>query len=122
VYDTSTSQFYSMADITHGSLIPSGDGNAEAYQLTLTDTSSSATAPVTGFAVVFYSQGQELTSDQQTLGSPTFITPGQSLVWTEQPWGQSVSGRGASIGPFAAGDTGAVDTAATCTLLQWYHQ
>jgi hypothetical protein len=112
--DLSIGMFYSMASILQGSGPGSGDEIAEAYQLTLTDSSSSATAEVTGFAVVFYSQGQELTSDTENLASPTFITPGQSLTWTEYP--------GSSVGPFAAGVTGAVDSAATCQLIQWYNQ
>ena len=99
--DLGTGMFYSMASILQGSGPGSGDEIAEAYQLTLTDNSTSATAEVTGFAVVFYSQGQELTSDTQNLSSPTFITPGQSLTWTEYPWGTSTSGQGASVGPFA---------------------
>jgi hypothetical protein len=122
VDDLSTGMFYSMASMLQGSGPGSEDEIAEAYQLTLTDNSSSATAEVTGFAVVFYSQGQELTSDAQQLPSPTFITPGQSLTWTEYPWGTSTSGQGASVGPFAAGVAGAVDSAATCQLLQWYDQ
>ncbi|HXZ65347.1 MAG TPA: hypothetical protein VEH05_11470 [Streptosporangiaceae bacterium] len=40
----------------------------------LTDTS----ATVVGFAVVFYSEGQELNSDSHTFDTPTYITPGQS--------------------------------------------
>lgn len=72
--------------------------------------------------MVFYSQGQELTSDTENLASPVFITPGQSLTWTEYPWGTSTSGQGASVGPFAAGVAGAVNSAATCQLLQWYNQ
>ncbi len=120
--DLGTDMFYSMANILQGSGPASGDEIAEAYQLTLSDNSPSATAEVTGFAVVFYSQGQELTSDTQNFASPTFITPGQSLSWTEYPWGTSTSGQGASVGPFAAGVAGAVDSAATCQLLQWYDQ
>jgi len=120
--DLNTGIFYSMASILQGSGPGSGDEIAEAYQLTLTDNSSSVTAEVTGFAVVFYSQGQELTSDTQNFASPTFITSGQSLTWTEYPWGTSTSGQGASVGPFAAGVAGAVDSAATCQLLQWYNQ
>jgi hypothetical protein len=121
IYDETASQFYSMADLDHGATTGSGDAIAEAYQLTLTDSSPSVTAEVTGFAAVFYSGGQELTSDSQSLTAPSFITPGQSLTWTEYPWGNSTAGQGASIGPFAAGHTGAVDTAATCQLVQWYH-
>jgi hypothetical protein len=120
VDDLSNSTFYPMTAILGGSGPAQGDEVAEAYQLTLTDTSSTATAQVTGFAVVFYDEGQELTSDSESLDSPTFITPGQALTWTEYPWGTSTQGDGASVGPFAAGIVGAVDSAATCKLLQWY--
>lgn len=121
IYDETASQFYSMADLDHGATTGSGNAIAEAYQLTLTDRSPSVTAEVTGFAAVFYSGGRELTSDTQSLTAPSFITPGQSLTWTEYPWGNSTADQGASIGPFAAGQTGAVDRAATCQLVQWYH-
>jgi hypothetical protein len=56
--------------------------------------------------MVFYSGAQELTSDQQSFTTPSFITP--------------TSGQDASVGPFAAGETGAVNSAATCQLIQWY--
>jgi hypothetical protein len=110
-----------MADLGRRATTGSGGEIAEAYQLTLTDSSSSVTAEVAGFAAVFYSGGQELTSDSQSFTAPSFITPGQSLTWTEYPWGNSTAGQGASVGPFAAGQGGAVDTAATCQLDQWYH-
>ena len=105
-----------MSDLTSGEEATSGATVAEAYQLTLTDSQSSGPAEVTGFAVAFYSDGQELTSDSESLNGPTFITPGQSLTWTEHPWGYSSGG--ASIGPFAAGQTGTVDPGATCELIQ----
>jgi hypothetical protein len=120
-YDVTSGQFYPMSSLTQGATgMTGGDTIAEAYQLTLTDTSASATAAVTGFAVVFYSAGQELTSDSETLDTPTYITPGQSLTWTESPWGTETAGQQEpSLGPFAAGEMGAVNTAATCQLLQW---
>ena len=121
ILDVTSGQFYSMSSYVHGDGYPAaGDTIAEAYQLTLTDTSPSATAAVTGFAVVFYSAGQELTSDSENLGSPTYITTGQSLTWIESPWGSETAGQQEpSLGPFAAGVVGAVNTAATCQLLQW---
>jgi hypothetical protein len=42
IYDITASQFYSMGDVANGSTTPSGDNIAEAYQLTLTDTPTSA--------------------------------------------------------------------------------
>jgi hypothetical protein len=111
VFDTSTQFFYPLAGLGR-SHPPSADTTAGAYQLTLTNTSS-ATAHVTGFAVVFYdSSGGETTSDQESASG--FITPGQSLTWTEDPWSVQQS-------PFAAGETGAVDSGATCQLVQWDH-
>jgi hypothetical protein len=91
---------------------------AEAYQLTLTDTSS-VTAEVTGFSVVFTSavNGEE-GSNTQTLSQPSFITPGSSLTWTESPWGTYSEGQ-ASLGPYAAGVAGAFDSSSTCQLVQW---
>ena len=89
-----------MTDLARGATTGS-DTTAEAYQLTLINSPSSGTARVTGYAVVFYSGGQELTSDQQSLTTLAFITPGQSLTWTEYPWGTSPA-QGASVGPFAA--------------------
>jgi hypothetical protein len=92
------------------------DGNywapAIAYQLTLTNDSGS-TADVTGFAVVFYdASGAEAGSDQQA--GTGFITPGQSLTWTEL----------ASLAVDGSGDGGSDPnipaSAATCQLVQWY--
>jgi hypothetical protein len=92
------------------------DGNywapAMAYQLTLTNDSGS-TADVTGFAVVFYdASGHEAGSDQQA--GTGFITPGQSLTWTEL----------ASLAVDGSGDGGSDPnipaSAATCQLVQWY--
>jgi hypothetical protein len=86
---------------------------ALAYQLTLTDGSSS-TAEVDGFAVVFYdSSGTEAGSDQQQ-AQPSFIVPGQSLTWTELAnTATDGSGDGGSDGNIPA-------NAAACDLVQWY--
>jgi hypothetical protein len=118
LFDPTINEFFSMSDVTSGTGPAAGDTTAEAYQLTLDDSQSAGTAEVTSFAVAFYSGGQELTSDSENLNEPAFITPGQSLTWTEHPWGYSSSG-GASIGPFAAGQMGAIDPGATCELIQY---
>ncbi len=117
--DLDDNEFISMSNIAAGGLLPSAAADiAEAYQLTLTDSRSSGTAEVAGYAVAFYSDGQELTSDSESLNEPVFITPGQSLNWTEHPWGTYAPGE-ASVGPFAAGT--AVDPGATCELIQWHN-
>lgn len=41
------------------------------------------------------------------------------MTFTEYPWGTTAEGRGPSVGPFARGKDGAVNTAATCRLLRW---
>jgi hypothetical protein len=118
-YDLTNGEFYPM--LSSGGGPASGDEIAEAYQMTLVNNSS-GTASVTGFAAVFSAQGRELTSDNETFDSPAFIVPGQSLTWTEYPWGESTAGENeASLGPFAAGQMGAVDVTATCSLVEWYH-
>jgi hypothetical protein len=118
-YDLTTAEFYPMS--SGGGGPASGDEIAEAYQMTLINNSS-GTASVTGFGAVFYAQGHELTSDNETFDNPTFIVPGQSLTWTEYPWSYSSAGENeASVGPFAAGQMGAVDITATCSLVEWYH-
>jgi hypothetical protein len=114
--DVTENQFWPMN--ATGMQFGQDDQLAEAYQVTLTNTSE-VTAEVTGFAVVFYSQGQELTSDNEPFTQPTFLTPGQSLAWTETPWGDYSNGS-ASVGPFASGQTGAVNSVATCSMVQWY--
>jgi len=83
------------------------------YQLTITDTSS-ATADVGGFAVVFYnSEGNELGSDRQNV-TETFITTGQSLTWTEYS-NTDTSGNSDSYG------TATIPSgAATCQMVAWY--
>jgi hypothetical protein len=118
VLNVTLHRFTSMASLRMGA----GGGSAtdllaEAYQLTLTNTSTSATAAVTGFAVVFRNYaGHQTRSNDQTFG-PAVITPGKSRTWTEDPWGTYAAGA-ASVGPFAAGGTGAVDSGATCLLLR----
>jgi hypothetical protein len=90
--------------------------------MTLTNAGSSA-AEVDGFSAVFYTGGTtETTSDTETFSSPTFLEPGQSLTWTETPWNSYTFGPGSpATGPFTSGDMGAVDTSATCQLVQWTH-
>ena len=98
-----------------------GDTLAEAYQMTLTNTGSTA-AEVNGFSAVFYdSSGDETTSDTQSFVNPTFLEPGQSLTWREAPWGTYTSGGGSAAGPYTAGTDGGVDSEATCQLVQWTH-
>lgn len=77
------------------------------YQITLTNNGDT-TAEVTGFSVVFYSGGAE-TGSADAGPFNTFITPGQSLAWTE------------TTTVMDAGQSGAVDTSATCALVQWDH-
>lgn len=76
------------------------------YQITLTNTGD-VTAEVSSFATAFYGGGSELGSAD---AGPfdEFITPGQSLTWTETT----------TVMNF--GDDGAVDSGATCSLIQWY--
>jgi hypothetical protein len=83
-------------------------GERGGYQITLTNTSS-VTVDVVGFSVVFYGNGRPgRRSDNQTF-DPTFITQGQSLTWTEQTDAMNF------------GSDGAVDSSATCQLVQWDH-
>jgi hypothetical protein len=84
---------------------PTGTQTEGGYQVTLTDTSA-VTAEVTGFSVVFYSSGDETGSADAGTGD-TFITPGQSLTWTE------------TTDVMNAGSMGAVDVSATCALVKW---
>jgi hypothetical protein len=86
---------------------PSGTETKGAYQVTLTNTSA-VTAEVVGFSVVFYSSGAETGSADAGTGD-TFLTPGQSLAWTE------------TTDIMNAGSMGAVDISATCALVQWNH-
>jgi hypothetical protein len=122
--DLSSQTFYPMSGMigSSPSYPPTGDEVAEAYQVTLTSNGSTA-AQVSGFSAVFYDgQGDETTSDTETFDSATFLEPGQSLTWTEYPWGQYTNDQGtASVGPYAGGVEGAYDTSATCQLAQWTH-
>jgi hypothetical protein len=118
VYDESRHEFYAMSGLVHGTGIASGDVIAEAYQLTLKDTSF-GTARVAGFSTVFYSRGRKLLTGSQSLPAPAVLHPGQSRILTEHPWGTSIAGHGASAGPFRAGQDGAVNTAAACRLARW---
>ncbi len=65
------------------------------YQLGLTNNSAN-TADIAGFAVVFYSAGAELGSDQESV-TETFLTTGQSLTWAEYS-GTDTQGNGSSLG------------------------
>jgi hypothetical protein len=114
VEDQTASVFYPVsAFLTPGTKIPSGDSSTGAYRVTLTNNSGS-TAEVTGFAVVFYDgSGSETSSDSEG-GFDSFITSGQSLTWTEAPWGDTVQSA-----PFAAGQTGAIDVQSSCQVVKW---
>jgi hypothetical protein len=118
VLDVTLNRFTSMASLRKGAGGGSAsDQLAEAYRVTLTNTSTSATAAVTGFAVVFHNYaGQQTGSNGQTFRA-AFIPPGRSVTWTEDPWGRYAAAA-ASAGPFAAGGTGAVDSGATCRILR----
>jgi len=124
--DDSTRQFVPLDANFHGASFSPGDTAAEAYQMALTNTGTTA-AEVTGFSAVFYTGGTtETTSDTETFGSPTFLEPGQALTWTETPWGtytisESAGQPSQPIGPFTEGVSGAVDASATCQLVQWTH-
>ena len=124
--DETTHLFVPLDAHINGAHFSPGDTAAEAYQMTLTDTGQTA-AEVTGFSAVFYTGGStETTSDTEPFDSPTFLEPGQSLTWTETPWGNytisEFTGQPTQpIGPFTSGETGAVDTSATCQLVQWTH-
>lgn len=116
VEDLTTSTFYPAAGfLAAGSTVPPGDSITGAYQVTLTNDSS-VTAEVTGFAVVFYDGGGSETSSDSQGGFDGFITPGQSLSWTEDPWGDTVQNA-----PFAAGQMGAIDVRSTCQVVKWTH-
>ena len=120
VLDETTHVFNPMTAPNQGP--PQGDTAAEAYQMTLTNTGTTA-AEVTGFSAVFYTGGTtETTSDTETFYGPTFLEPDQSLTWTEAPWGSYTVAQGSpATGPFTTGETGATDASATCQLVQWTH-
>jgi hypothetical protein len=86
-----------------------------AYQVTLTNTASS-TADVTGFAVAFYdSTGDEAGSDQPNT-QETFITSGQSLIWTEVSTGNVADQSTVGIGS----DSNIPSDSASCQVVIWY--
>jgi hypothetical protein len=82
-----------------------GPGVLPGYQVKLTNTGRT-TAEVTSFSVVFFSRSTEIGSDGQG-PFDQFITPGQSLRWTEL------------TDVMDTGLTGAVDASATCQLVKW---
>jgi hypothetical protein len=118
VYDKTQNEFNALSGLAAGSDIAPGDVVAEAYQLSLSDTSSSVTATVAGFQVAFYADGRRLGSQTAKLRSPARIGAGKSVSWTEYPWATSSWGNGPSVGPFAEGKEGDVDSAATCRLVR----
>ena len=97
---------YNFAPFPGPTSFPSGVQFSGGYQIKLTNTSN-VTAEVGGFSVVFYDAGTELGSDSEDV-SEEFITPGQSLTWTEE------------TSLMNAGIEGAVGTSDTCALVQWY--
>jgi len=81
------------------------------YEVTL-DNNGSVTADVTGFSVAFFTGDTGSPTETGSVDAgpfSTFILPGQSLTWTE------------TTNMMQAGQDGAYDTSATCTLVQWYH-
>jgi hypothetical protein len=119
VYDESQNEFYALSGLAHGSDMATGDPVAEAYQLTMANGTGSKTATVNGFTVAVYASGKRLATTSEHLSASRLIPAGQSMTFTEYPWGTSADGRGPSVGPFARGSNGAVNTAATCRLLRW---
>lgn len=103
--DPDTGQAETFTPFSDPSSYPSGTEVKGGYQVTLTNTSE-VTAETSSFAVVFYSGGAETGSDTQDTGD-SFITPGQSLTWTETTTAMNF------------GTQGAVDTSATCTMVKW---
>jgi hypothetical protein len=95
---------------------------AVAYALTLTN-SGTATAAVNGWVVAFYDAGgQELGSDQESFDTPTYLTAGQSLTWTEYS-GTDLAGNGLYGSGYGTEDNSipSTGTAATCQLVEWTH-
>jgi hypothetical protein len=119
IYDESQNEFYALSGLAHGSDMATGDPVAEAYQLTMANGTRSKTATVNGFTVAVYASGQRLATTSEHLPARRLIPAGQSMTFTEYPWGTSADGRGPSVGPFAKGSNGAVNMAATCRLLRW---
>ena len=85
IYDTVTQSFNPLSiNTSAGNMF--FDAVGEAYQMTLTNTGSSA-AEIAGVSAVFYdSEGNE--QDRITRNRRTDVSePGESLTWTEDPWG-----------------------------------
>jgi hypothetical protein len=123
IYDKTQNEFSAVGGLAAGSDIAPGDVVAEAFQLSLTDTSRSAPAKVAGFEVAFYADGRRLGSATTNLQRASDIAAGRSMSWTEYPWATSIEGHGPSIGPFAKGGAGeeadgGVNPLATCRLVR----
>jgi hypothetical protein len=118
VYDKTQNEFNALSGLVAGSDIAPGDVVAEAYQLSLADTSPSGAAKVAGFEVAFYAGGRRLGTQTTKLSPPSDIGAGKSVSWTEYPWATSSWGHGPSVGPFAEGNEGDVNSAATCRLVR----
>lgn len=87
----------------------------QGYELTLTKASTN-TADIDGFVAVFYDSSKaELGSDQQNV-TETLLTTGQALTWTEYA-ATDTAGDGGSLG-----DAAIPADAASCALVEWYHQ
>jgi hypothetical protein len=121
IIDEQTGTFFPLPEFAGSSPdpIPVADEVEQGYQVEITDTSSSATAEVTGYAVVLYEAGTEIDSDQEQVNA-TFITPNQELTFTADPWGGYYQGNNPAVGPYSTGETGAIDPFATCTVVQTY--
>jgi hypothetical protein len=118
IYDKTQNEFSAVGGLAAGSDVAPGDVVAEAYQLSLTDTSGSVPAKVAGFEVAFYAGGRRLGAQTTNLRRASDIAAGRSASWTEYPWATSVEGHGPSIGPFADGKNGGVNSLATCRLVR----
>lgn len=105
---TSANDFLSFAQSEKGGAFPSEDAQSGdvqgGYSLTLTN-SSPATAEVSYYAVVFYSDGQEVGDDDQSLPNVVYIPPGQSWTFNNPTTAMNVS------------EEGAVNTIDTCALV-----
>jgi hypothetical protein len=88
-----------------------------AYQVTITNNSN-LTDPVTGFSVILNdSDGNEIGSDQQEWDMPQYISPGQSLTWTEYSEAGSSGSIAAAVGN--EDDNLPASGVASCQFLQW---
>jgi hypothetical protein len=118
IYDKTQNEFAMVGGLAPGSDLAPGDVVAEAYQVSLTNTSRSVSAKVAGFEVEFYAAGRRLGSQTANLHQSSDIAAGRSASWTEYPWATSIEGHGPSIGPFAYGKNGGVNSLATCRLVR----